>query len=135
MKKSNSFAKATLEPISTSVLSGGGVGMRSISPMPRANLSLPLNTSNLLGRTLGNSTVLGSPTKKIDTMLKFGDGYARQIEKQKKVLEGLCQRIDEIQVSIESYRKGKQQIPKSNADSTSMPQKIKALEYRLSNQL
>ena len=54
----NSFAKATLEPISTSVLSGGGVGMRSISPMPRANLSLPLNTSNLLGRTLGNSTVL-----------------------------------------------------------------------------
>ena len=32
--------------------------MRSISPMPRANLSLPLNTSNLLGRTLGNSTVL-----------------------------------------------------------------------------
>ena len=68
-------------------------------------------------------------------MLKFGDGYAHQIEKQKKVLEGLCQRIDEIQVSIESYRKGKQQIPKSNADSTSMPQKIKALEYRLSNQL
>jgi len=54
-------------------------------------------------------------------MLKFGDGYARQIEKQKKVLEGLCQRIDEIQVSIGSYRKGKQQIPKSNADSTSMP--------------
>ena len=40
-------------------------------------------------------------------MLKFGDGYARQIEKQKKVLEGLCQRIDEIQLSIESYRKGK----------------------------
>ena len=34
--------------------------MRSISPMPRANLSLPLNTSNLLGRTLGNSTVLVS---------------------------------------------------------------------------
>jgi coiled-coil domain-containing protein 63/114 len=51
------------------------------------------------------------------------------------VLEGLCQRIDEIQVSIESYRKVKQLLPKSNADSTSMPQKIKALEYRLSNQL
>lgn len=38
-------------------------------------------------------------------------------------------------MSIESYRKGKQLLPKSNADSTSMPQKIKALEYRLSNQL
>lgn len=31
-------------------------------------------------------------------MLKYGDGYARQIEKQKKVLETLCMRIDEIQV-------------------------------------
>ena len=68
-------------------------------------------------------------------MLKFGDGYARQIEKQKKVLETLCQRIEEIQTSIDSYRKVKQLLPKSNADSTSMPQKIKALEYRLSNQL
>ena len=64
-------------------------------------------------------------------MLKFGDGYARQIEKQKKVLETLCQRIEEMQSQIEYYRKSKQQIPKSNADSTSMPQKIKALEYRL----
>jgi hypothetical protein len=50
-------------------------------------------------------------------------------------LEGLSQRIDEIQTSIDSYRKVKQLLPKSNADSTSMPQKIKALEYRLSNQL
>lgn len=43
-----------------------------------------------------NVTTIGSPTKKIDSMLKFGDGYARQIEKQKKVLEGLTQRIEEI---------------------------------------
>jgi hypothetical protein len=75
----NSFAKATLEPISTSVLSGGAGngGLRNLSPLARANLSLPLNTSNLLGKTLGNTTVLGSPTKKIDSMMKFGDGYAR----------------------------------------------------------
>ncbi len=65
-------------------------------------------------------------------MLKFGDGYAKQIEKQKKVLEGLSLRIEEIQTGIESYRKQKSTLPKSNADSTSMPQKIKALEYRLS---
>ena len=84
---------------------------------------------------MGAITALGSPTKKIDSMLKFGDGYAKQIEKQKKVLEGLCIRIDEIQVNIESYRKHKSVQPKNNADSTSMPQKIKALEYRLSTQL
>jgi cell division protein FtsB len=40
-------------------------------------------------------------------MLKFGDKYASQIEKQKKVLETLSQRIEEIQTSIDSYRKGK----------------------------
>ena len=51
------------------------------------------------------------------------------------MLEGLCIRIDDIQVNIESYRKHKSVQPKNNADSTSMPQKIKALEYRLSTQL
>jgi hypothetical protein len=30
-------------------------------------------------------------------MLKYGDSYAKQIEKQKKVLEGLNMRIEEIQ--------------------------------------
>jgi len=84
---------------------------------------------------MGAITALGSPTKKIDSMLKFGDGYAKQIEKQKKVLEGLCMRIDEIQAGIETYRNAKSKQPKNNADSTSMPQKIKALEYRLSTQL
>jgi hypothetical protein len=48
-------------------------------------------------------------------MLKFGDGYAKQIEKQKKVLETLCTRIDEVQGQIDGYRKIKQQAPKSNA--------------------
>jgi len=108
---------------------------RNSSSMGRTNLTLPLSNSNLLGKTMGAITALGSPTKKIDSMLKFGDGYAKQIEKQKKVLEGLCIRIDEIQVNIESYRKHKSVQPKNNADSTSMPQKIKALEYRLSTQL
>jgi len=108
---------------------------RNSTSLGRANLSLPLSTSNLLGKTMGAITALGSPTKKIDSMLKFGDGYAKQIEKQKKVLEGLCIRIDEIQTSIDGYRKVKSLQPKSNADSTSMPQKIKALEYRLSTQL
>jgi primase-polymerase (primpol)-like protein len=51
------------------------------------------------------------------------------------VLEGLRIRIGEIQVNIESYRKQRSVLPKNNADSTSMPQKIKALEYRLSTQL
>jgi hypothetical protein len=117
---------------------GGGLSTlqplnaRNSSSLGRANLSLPLSTSNLLGKTMGAITALGSPTKKIDSMLKFGDGYAKQIEKQKKVLEGLCLRIDDIQTSIEGYRKAKSLLPKSNADSTSMPQKIKALEYRLS---
>ena len=68
-------------------------------------------------------------------MLKFGHAYVQKIEKQKKILESHCQRIEEIQDSIESYRKGKQLNPKSNADSSSIPQKIQALEYRLSNQL
>jgi coiled-coil domain-containing protein 63/114 len=111
------------------------INARNSSSLGRTNLTLPLSNSNLLGKTMGAITALGSPTKKIDSMLKFGDGYAKQIEKQKKVLEGLCIRIDEIQVNIESYRKHKSVQPKNNADSTSMPQKIKALEYRLSTQL
>lgn len=65
-------------------------------------------------------------------MLKYGDSYAKQIEKQKKVLENLSLRIDEIQITIEQHRKDKAKAPKSNADNTSLPQKIRALEYRLS---
>ena len=67
------------------------------------------------------ATHIGSPTKKIDSMLKYGDGYAKQIEKQKKVLEGLQTRILEIQSSIDEHRKQKASIPKSNADNTSLP--------------
>ena len=57
-----------------------------------------LNQSSAIGRSTlqNNLTSIASPTKKIDSMLKFGDGYAKQIEKQKKVLEGLNTRIEEI---------------------------------------
>lgn len=89
-----------------------------------------------LGKSLAhNQTSILSPTKKIDSMLKYGDGYAKQIEKQKKVLENLNQRIEEVQGAIEAHRKEKAKQPKSNADNTSLPQKIRALEYRLSTQL
>jgi chromosome segregation ATPase len=96
-----------------------------------------VNESSNLGKSaLGhNQTTILSPTKKIDSMLKFGDCYAKQIEKQKKVLDGLNMRIEEIQATIDLHRKVKAQLPKSNADNTSLPQKIRALEYRLSTQL
>lgn len=131
----DSFAKSSLEPIQLSVLTGGGkvMGNRSASPAPFLGNNFTMNQS--IGKSMLGHTTITSPTKKIDSMLKYGDGYAKQIEKQKKVIEGLHMRIGEIQSAIEQHRKEKAKIPKSNADNTSLPQKIRALEYRLSTQL
>jgi len=107
-----------------SVLTGAGaskgLGNRSASPAPLfgGNNTMMINQSKSM---LGHTTTIASPTKKIDSMLKYGDGYAKQIEKQKKVLEGLNMRIEEIQSSIEHHRKEKARMPKSNADNTSLP--------------
>jgi hypothetical protein len=48
-------------------------------------------------------------------MMRFGDSYAKQIEKKKKVLEVLTLRIEDVQKRIEDYRRDKQKAPKSNA--------------------
>ena len=81
-----------------SVLTGGGKHLaahnRSASPAPLFNHTLNQST---MGKSMLGHTTIASPTKKIDSMLKYGDGYAKQIEKQKKVLEGLNLRIEEIQ--------------------------------------
>ena len=53
--------------------------------------------------------------------MKFGDSYAKQIEKQKKVLEGLNLRIEEIHSAIEQHRGEKAKHTKSAADNTSLP--------------
>lgn len=109
-----------------SVLSSNQNGQSRMNVLG-GNITLPLNNS--LGRSMNaNLTALvlnlaqinivfvqGSPTKKIDSLLKFGDGYAKQIERQKKVFEGLSQRITDIQSAIDNYRKEKGMIPKSNA--------------------
>jgi len=47
--------------------------------------------------------------------MRFGDSYAKQIEKKKKVLEVLTARLEDVQKRIDDYRREKQKAPKSNA--------------------
>jgi chromosome segregation ATPase len=66
---------------------------------------------------------------------KFGDNYAKRIEKEKKKLDELNAKIREVQGKIEQQRrliKDNQGQKESNED---VARKIKSLENRLDKQL
>ena len=73
----------------------------------------------------------GNIGSQIAVLQKFGDNYAKKIEKEKKKLDELNSRIKEVQVKIEQQRKlikDNQGQKESNED---VARKIKSLENRL----
>ena len=73
----------------------------------------------------------GNIGSQIAVLQKFGDNYAKRIEKEKKKLEELNAKIKDVQGKIEAQRrliKDNQGQKESNED---VARKIKSLENRL----
>lgn len=77
--------------------------------------NVTVNMTAIVSNSPTHEKQQASPTQKIDSMMRFGDSYAKQIEKKKKVLEVLTARLEDVQKRIDDYRREKQRAPKSNA--------------------
>ena len=76
----NSQIKTSLDPVQAmSMSTGPGAISTSVMKNSQQNL-LATNMSRTMLTTI-TASGLPSQTKKIDSMMKYGDGYAKQIEK------------------------------------------------------
>ena len=77
----------------------------------------------------------GNIGSQIAVLQKFGDNYAKRIEKEKKKLDELNAKIKDVQTKIEQQRKLIKDSQGQKESNEDVARKIKSLENRLDKQL
>jgi hypothetical protein len=73
----------------------------------------------------------GNIGSQIAVLQKFGDNYAKRIEKEKKKLDDLNGKIKDVQIKIETQRKLIKDSQGQKESNEDVARKIKSLENRL----